>query len=256
MFLFYLKDGDLMEELKKKDVFQDGNFNYLDKKKISPALFLEEQESCRAEGGNPDSVKSYIFITGLSKNGKLDIDSGPYGMPFQYLMKALPDKVFVVDAIFSDDKDILPYWKNGEMYNPDTGTNVYGQTTYVSKDRIKPASDKDKVNVEMYVEFGKNNYLNDVRHCYLTLPKEDMYESKDLEGNYYFYLREPEVELNSLDNKGEKFKVEAEFITLFHHIGEYINESHEIEKRKKQEKDVADLAETIRDRDSVDYELF
>ena len=246
MFLFYLKDGDLMEELKKKDVFRDGDFNYLDKKKISPELFLEEQEACKENGINPSSVRSYIYITGLSKNGKLDIDSGPYGMPFQYLMKALPDKVFVVDDVFGDNKDVLPYWKDGEMYNPDTGTNVYGQTTHVSKDRIKPTADKNKVNVEMYVEFVKNNYLNDVRHCYLTLPKEDMYESKNYEGDCCFYLREPEVELNSLDNKGEKFKVDAEFITLF----------HPIEQRKRQERDVADLAETIRDRDSVDYELF
>lgn len=90
----------------------------------------------------------------------------------------------------------------------------------------------------------------------LTLPKEDMYESKNYEGFYCFYLRESEVELNSLDNKGEKYKVDANFITLYHPIGEYINERHEIEKRKKQEKDVSNLAETIRDRDSVDYELF
>lgn len=237
-------------------MFKDGDFNYLDKKKISPALFLEEQKSHKENGINPSSVRSYIHITGLSKNGKLDIDSGPYGMPFQYLMKALPDKVFVVDDYFSDDKDTIPYWKNGDMYNPDTGTNVYGRTVHLPKDRIKPASDKDKVNVEMYVEFGPNNYLNDVRHCYLTLPKEDMYESKNHEGFYCFYLREPEVELNSLDNKGEKYKVDANFITLYHPIGEYINERHEIEKRKKQEKDVSNLAETIKDRDSVDYELF
>lgn len=256
MFLFYLKDGDLMEELKKKDVFEEGSSSYLDKKKISPELFLEEQESFKEIGMNPSNVRKYMHITSLSKNGKLDIDGGLCSKPLLYLMKALPDKVFVVDAVFGDDKDTIPYWKNGNMYNPDTGTNVYGRTVHVPKDRIKPASDKDKVNVEMYVEFGQNNYLNDVRHCYLTLPKEDMYESKNHEGFYCFYLREPEVELNSLDNKGEKYKVDADFITLYHPIGEYINERHEIEKRKKQEKDVSNLAETIRDRDSVDYELF
>lgn len=205
---------------------------------------------------NPSNVYKRMHITSLSKNGKLDIDGGLHSRPLLYLMKALPDKVFVVDDVFGDNKDVLPYWKDGEMYNPDTGTNVYGQTTHVSKDRIKPTANKDKVNVEMYVEFGKNNYFNNVIHCYLTLPKEDMYESKNHEGSYYFYLREPYVELNSLDNEGETFKVDAEFITLYHPIGEYINESHEIEKRKRQEKDVADLAETIRDRDSVDYELF
>lgn len=255
MFLFYLKDGDLMEELKKKNVFEEGSSSYLDKKKISPELFLEEQELFIEYGMNPSNVHKHMHITSLSKNGKLDIDGGLHSRPLLYLMKVLPDKVFVVEDVFSDDKDVLPYWKNGEMYNPDTGTNVYGQTIHVSKGRIKPTADNDKVNVEMYVEFKPKLYGNDVRHCYLTLPKEDMYESKNCEGDYYFYLREPEVELNSLDNKGEKFKVESNYITLFHPIGEHIHEMQEKEKLERKKKDVEHLAETLKDKGSIDYEL-
>lgn len=211
MFLFYLKDGDLMEELKKKNVFEEGSSSYLDKKKISPELFLEEQELFIEYGMNHSNVHKHMHITSLSKNG--------------------------------------------EMYNPDTGTNVYGQTIHVSKGRIKPTADNDKVNVEMYVEFRPKLYGNDVRHCYLTLPKEDMYESKNCEGDYYFYLREPEVELNSLDNKGEKFKVESNYITLFHPIGEHIHEMQEKEKLERKKKDVEHLAETLKDKGSIDYEL-
>lgn len=253
MISCWLKDGNLREKLEEKNLFEFKKITYLDKEAISPELWAEEEKALKSEG-----IKNYdryrrVPLYRITDEGKLPLDTK---RDFRYLMKAFPDEVFVFHDYFSDDKDIPPYWKDGDMYNPDTGTNVYGRTVHLPKDRIKPVSDKDKVNVEMYVEFGPNNYLNDVRHCYLTLPKEDMYESKNHEGYYCFYLREPEVELNSLDNKGEKFKVDANFITLYHPIGEYINERHEIEKRKKQEKDVSNLAETIRDRDSVDYELF
>lgn len=253
MISCWLKDGDLREKLKQKNLFDSDGSVYLDKEALNPELWVEQQEILKEIGMRIYDSTRRVHLYRFKDSGKLRLDNKS---DFEYLMKALPDEIFVFHDYFSDDKDKIPYWKDGEMYNPDTGTNVYGQTTHVSKDRIKTTADKNKVNVEMYVEFGKNNYLNDVRHCYLTLPKEDMYESKNYEGHYYFYLREPEVELNSLDNEGEKFKVDANFITLYHPIGEYLNESHEIEKRKRQEKDVEHLAETIRDRDSVDYELF
>ena len=242
---YVLEDGNLFKTLlDKKVIVKKDDYYYLDKEVASPETWKLEQE-------NSDDVcfkdkERYELVSPRGYNNNIlycykDID-------INYLTKPLPDSVVIMFRSLRED---VVYYKNGLEYRPDTKESVYGKLEYVHPSDI--IENGDKVNIDMYLGFSAVISPSEIKHCSITLPKDNMFEINNGEA-YGFYLTEPEYEATNLDKKGDTFKVESEYLDFYQTIGESVY-SEVIDRQNRRENQVNSLSQSLDCNKSNGYEL-
>lgn len=242
---YVLEDGNLFKTLlDKKVIVKKDDYYYLDKEVASPETWKLEQEDsddvCFKDKERYELVSPRGYNNSILYSYK-DID-------INYLTKPIPDSVI---TMFRSLREDFVCYKNGLECRPDTKEPVYGNLEYVHPSAIM--QDGDNVNVDMYLGFSADISLDEVKHCSITLPKDNMFEINN-GGAYGFYLTEPEYEVANLDKNGDKFKVESEYLDFYHTIGESAY-SEVIDRQQRRENQVESLLKTLDCNKSNDYEL-
>lgn len=242
---YVLEDGNLFKTLlDKKVIIEKDGYYYLDKEVASPETWKLEQEDSNDVYFKDNERYELVSPRGYNNNILYcykDID-------VNYLTKPIPDSV--ITRFRSLREDFVRY-KNGLECHPDTEVLVYGKLEYVHPSAIM--KDGDNVNVDMYLGFSADISLDEIKHCSITLPKDNMFEINNGEA-YGFYLTEPEYEVANLDKNGDKFKVESKYLDFYNTIGESVY-SEVIDRQQRRENQVESLSKTLDCDKSSGYEL-